>query len=171
MLLPALAAFDAIDMDAANGLLERWRHKMGPCRRPLGTLQAHSLRFHGEPVGVVVTADLVRETCAGLSRHDAIELARLCCATRDISRVLLRLWRLLIFPAYRRRWAVSYQDASLHSGDLYRFDGWKVIGHSRSGTDRRSNRRGRSKRIWGYEAAALVSANVQELPVAPEAAE
>lgn len=155
MLIPALASFDAIDMDVANGLLERWHHKMGPCRRPsFGVLQAHALQFHGQPVGVVITSDLVRETCAGLSRQDAIELARLCCARRDTSRVLLRLWRLLVFPAYRRRWAVSYQDASLHSGDLYRFDGWKVIGHSSSGTDPRGNRRGRRKRIWGYEVPA-----------------
>lgn len=151
MLLPALASFDSIDMDAANRLLIDWHHKMGPCVRPCGTLQAHALQFHGQPVGVVVTADLVAETCAGLSRHEAIELARLCCVRRDISRALLRLWRLLILPAFGRPWAVSYQDAMLHSGDLYRFDGWRVIGKSRSGTDRRSNRIGRSKRIWGYE--------------------
>ena len=44
--------------------------------------------------------------------------------------------------------AISYQDADLHNGDTYRFDGWKREGYSSSGNDSRSGRKGRNKWIW-----------------------
>lgn len=103
----------------------------------------------------VVSADtLIRERVGGLTRHDAIELSRLCAVRPDLCRVALRLWRFFVFSAIAAargcRWAVSYQDAVLHSGNLYRFDGWVTLGRSRSGTDSRSGRRGRRKVIWGW---------------------
>lgn len=62
------------------------------------------------------------------SRHEAIELSRLCAARPDLSRVMLRMWRAFVFPTLCQEfgfvWAVSYQDAAIHAGNVYRFDGW-----------------------------------------------
>lgn len=62
------------------------------------------------------------------SRHEAIELSQLCAARPDLSRVMLRMWRAFVFPTLCQEcgfvWAVSYQDAPIHAGNLYRFDGW-----------------------------------------------
>ena len=98
---------------------------------------------------------LIRERVAGLSRAEAVELGRLCAATPHLCRPMLRLWREMVLPdlarAYGYRWAVSYQDAALHTGNLYRFDGWVRLATSRSGTDPRSGRKGRNKVIWGWQ--------------------
>jgi len=124
---------------------------MGPCRRPMGKLVSHGMFVHGQLQALVVTADLVRETCASKTRDEAIELARLCAARTDLCRPMLRLWREFVFPSFAREWAVSYQDEALHSGNVYRFDGWvQLKEHATSGTDQRSNRKGRSKTIWGW---------------------
>jgi hypothetical protein len=53
-------------------------------------------------------------------------------------------------PGLPFRVAISYQDAALHSGNLYRFDGWQRRAFSHSGTDTRSGRPGRDKWIWVY---------------------
>lgn len=150
MLFP-IVAFDAISMDEGNQLLTKWGHKMGPMNRPIGIQKAHALMHNGKPVAVCMTADIVRETVGGahfLNRGNCIELARVCAEARDWNRVLLRLWRIAIFPCFGREYAVSYQDARLHTGDLYRFDGWEKVGYSRSGTDTRSGRKGREKYVW-----------------------
>ncbi len=140
-------------MDEANRMLVAWGHRMGACNRPMGLLRAHGLFAHGHLVALTVTADLVAETCAGLSRGEAVELARLCASRPDLCRPMLRLWREFIFPSYGASWAVSYQDEALHSGDTYRFDGWvQLQQHARSGPDRRSGRVGRTKTIWGWTA-------------------
>ena len=114
--------------------------------------------MHGEPVALTITAALVRETCAGLTRDEAVELARLCAKLPHINRVMLRLWREAVLPQLARahgyRWAVSYQDEGLHTGNTYRFDGWKPLSRSRSGTDQRSGRKGRAKTIWGWQVPA-----------------
>jgi len=51
---------------------------------------------------------------------DAVELSCLCAAKPDLCRLALRLWRSFAFPTIAAargcRWAVSYQDAVLHSG-------------------------------------------------------
>jgi antitoxin VapB len=146
-----IAHVEQIDMEEANRALVRWKHRMGACARPMGLLRAHGMFAHGQLVALTVTADLVRETCAGLSREEAVELARLCAARADLCRPMLRLWREFVFPAYSAAWAVSYQDEALHTGDTYRFDGWvQLQQHARSGTDQRSGRKGRSKTIWGW---------------------
>lgn len=43
---------------------------------------------------------------------------------------------------------MSYQDADLHNGHTYRFDGWERVGYSHSGNDYRTGRRGRRKWVW-----------------------
>jgi antitoxin VapB len=146
-----LLTFDAIPLGEANRLLVAWSHKMGPMNRPMGRQDAHALIMHDGPVAVVCTADLVAETVGSapyLNRGNCIELARVCAVSRDWNRVAVRLWRNVVFPLLAAEYAVSYQDAVLHSGDLYRFDGWKKVGFSHSGTDARSGRKGRDKFIW-----------------------
>lgn len=154
MLIAPLVHLETIDLAVANDALVRWDHKMGPVNRPIGLALAHGLFSSGDLVAVTVSADLVRETCAGLNRSQAVELARLCASRPGICRVMLRLWREFVFPALRQsggwQWAVSYQDEGMHSGNTYRFDGWVQLGRSRSGTDHRSGRKGRSKTIWGW---------------------
>ena len=138
-------------MQLANSKLEEWGHKMGTCNRPMGILVAHGLFHFNDLIALTVTADLVRETCAGLHRHEAIELARLIANRPHINRVMLRLWREFVFPYFQKPWAVSYQDEALHNGNIYRFDGWKKLAeHQSSGTDQRSQRKGRVKTVWGY---------------------
>lgn len=162
--LDPLVSFDAITLEELNVCLVAWRHKMGAWTRPdYGAARFHGLRHCGELVAVVATDQLISERVAGLQRSEAVELGRMCATREHLNRVALRLWREFVFPAVCRErgctWAVSYQDAVLHSGNLYRFDGWKQIGTSRSGTDQRSGRKGRSKVIWGWK-----------LPEAPEIA-
>lgn len=149
-LVEPICRLDQIDNEDAGKALIRWNHKMGPCNRPMGIIRSHGLFHQGTLVAVVVTADLVNETCAGLSRSKAIELARLCAERPDLCRVVLRLWREFIFPCFGKEWAVSYQDEALHTGDTYRFDGWVRLARSHSGTDQRSGRKGRNKTIWGW---------------------
>jgi hypothetical protein len=146
-----LLTFDAIPLWEGNRLLVEWGHKMGPLNRPMGRQDAHALITHDGPVAVVCTADLVSATVGSasfLNRGNCIELARVCAGARDWNRVAVRLWRNVVFPLTSADYAVSYQDAVLHSGDLYRFDGWTKVGASRSGPDRRSGRQGRRKWVW-----------------------
>lgn len=136
-----------------NDCLERWGHRMGAVRRP-NRGWSHGLVHDGQLLGVAATDSLIRERVAGFSRDEAVELSRLCTAQPDLTRVVLRLWRAFVLPMLAAShgccWAVSYQDASLHTDNIYRFDGWVVVGHSRSGRDPRTGRKGRSKVIWGW---------------------
>ena len=152
-LLVPLQHIERIENADADRALIAWGHKMGPCRRVQGALVSHGMFAHGRLCAVSVTADLVRESCAGLTRREAIELARLCADRPDLCRPMLRIWREFVFPHFGRPWAVSYQDEALHSGNVYRFDGWvQLREHARSGTDSRSGRKGRSKTVWGWHA-------------------
>jgi hypothetical protein len=155
MLIPPIAHIAAIELTDANAALVKWGHRMGACKRPNGNIWAHGLFAHGELVAVTISAALIRETCAGLTRAQAVELARLCASRPGLCRVMLRLWREFVYPAHCQRhgyeWAVSYQDESLHIGDTYRFDGWvRLREHARSGPDSRTGRPGRTKTIWGW---------------------
>lgn len=150
-----LVTFEPFDMADANRCLDKWGHKMGACRRGAtargGGSFAHALNIGGQVVGVTVTSELIRETVAGaphITRENGIELARVCASRRDVCRVLVRLWRLAVLANLPHEWGVSYQDAALHSGDLYRFDGWTRGAWSHSGMDARSGRKGRDKWIW-----------------------
>lgn len=157
--LPPLISFDTIDLDDLNRCLTDWGHKMGPLRRPdCGDQWFCGLRHDGRLVAVTAASRLPAERVAGMTRAEACELSRVCAAQPDLCRPALRLWREFVFPGLCRvhgfGWALSYQDAALHSGDLYRFDGWSRIAYSHSGTDRRSGRPGRDKWIWGWHADA-----------------
>jgi hypothetical protein len=150
------AAFDSIELAEANALLERWEHKMGPLERGnSGCEHAHALFVHGEPVGVATTSSLIREHVGGglsyINRDNGAELSRLCASNPWACRVVLRLWREVVFPGLKRQYAISYQDKNLHTGATYRNDGWKRLAYSSSGTDSRSGRKGRQKWIWVWE--------------------
>lgn len=159
MLVAPIAHLEAIGINDLNRALTAWGHKMGPFERPTGALWAHGLFEHGELVAVTAASILIKEyerpLCGvSVTRDAAFELARVCAARHDLCRAMLRLWREMVFPAICRargyEWAISYQDACLHTGDLYRFDGWVKLGRSRSGLDARSGARGRVKVVWGW---------------------
>jgi len=150
-----LITFDEIGLVEANGLLERWGHRMGPLRRPEfeDAPPCYALLHCDQPVAVAMAASLVREHVGGglahLTRDNSIELARLCAERPGLCRVALRLWREFVLPQLAPV-AISYQDADLHNGNTYRFDGWGRAGFSSSGTDQRTGRKGRRKWIWVY---------------------
>jgi len=149
-----LVTFDEIELAEANALLVRWGHRMGAMERPTYADAPHYAVYHeGRPVAVAMAATLMRDHVGGglehLTRANTIELARLCAERRGLCRVALRLWREFIMPQLAPN-AVSYQDADLHNGNTYRFDGWQRAGFSSSGTDQRTGRRGRRKWIWVY---------------------
>lgn len=146
-----IAELAPIDLDQANDLLVTWGHKMGPVIRGNGYARCHALYHNQYPVALATTSTLIRETVAtlpDLNRTNTCELSRLCAIRPGLCRVMLRMWREFIFPTLGFQYAVSYQDADLHSGNTYRFDGWKRAGYSHSGTDQRSGRKGRDKWIW-----------------------
>lgn len=153
MTLLPIATFEEVSATAANELLEQWSHKMGPVRRGNSKGKCHALFHNGVAVGVTTTHCLIAPNVGGvdgLTRKNAVELSRLCAARPQLCRVLLRLWREFVFPSLGYRFAISYQDANLHTGNTYRFDGWERVGFSRSGKDTRSGRAGRSKFIWVF---------------------
>lgn len=160
MMIAPILHIEAIDRDQLNRLLVEWGHRMGPFNRPRFSIEAHHALMHnGNPVAVTAASDTVREVVGqtGIRRSECVELARLCAARPHLCRAMLRLWREFIFPpiaaAHRREIAVSYQDADLHNGQTYRFDGWRMIGKAGGGgTDARTGRKGRDLRIWAWPA-------------------
>ncbi len=178
--LEPLVSFDAIDTDDLNRCLVDWQHKMGPLNRSqYREGRAHGLRHDGRLVAVVATEQMIAAETCGLSRDVAFELARVCAERPDLCRVAVRLWREFVFPAisasWNCPWAISYQDAVQHRGDLYRFDGWVRLGFTSSGTDRRAIggiRHGRKKVVWGWTAdAAAMSSRRANPPKEPAWAE
>lgn len=159
MLFP-MVSLNPIALPVANELLVRWGHKMGPISRPMrgsvtsgGGDTAFGLYQEREPVGLFVVSTLIRENVAtrkDLNRSNTVELSRVVAARPGICRLLVRMFREFVLPGLPYQYAISYQDAKQHSGDLYRFDGWVRIAASRSGPDGRSGRPGRSKVIWGW---------------------
>jgi hypothetical protein len=147
-----MVSFDSIARKEANELLVQWQHKMGPIDRGNTEGWCHCLFYEGIPQGVTCASTLIRECVGGglsmLTRDNTVELSRLCAIAPSLCRVVLRLWREFVFPTLGYRYAISYQDAHLHNGNIYRFDGWLRAGYSHSGTDTRSGRKGRAKWIW-----------------------
>jgi antitoxin VapB len=147
-----MVTFEEISLHDANACLIAWNHKMGMLARPNGLGWYYALFHDGAPVAVAMTSALIRERVGGglshLTRGNCIELSRLCAERPGLCRIALRLWREFVFPQLGYPYAISYQDADLHNGHTYRFDGWKRAGFSRSGTDTRSGRPGRRKYIW-----------------------
>lgn len=164
-LLAPIAHLESVDRATANRLLVEWDHKMGPIRRPDFTIDAHHALFHhGEPVALASCGETVREVVGktGIRRDQVVELVRLCAARRDLCRVMLRLWREMVFPdvarVHGRTLAVSYQDRALHTGDTYRFDGWLAIGKGGGGgPDSRTGAKGRKMTIWAWPPEAARS--------------
>jgi hypothetical protein len=143
-----LATFEVITEQEMNACLIAWGHKMGPLSRPMAAPHCYGLRIGDEVQGVVSDSSLIPEELAGQRREDTIEVSRLCASQPSLCRVTLRLWREVAFPLQRERHAISYQDERLHTGNTYRFDGWRVLTRTRSGLDRRSDRAGRNKTVW-----------------------
>lgn len=155
MSLFPFVAFDSLPMREANRCLRSWGHRMGPVERPMGDLSAHALLHEGRPVAVVTAHTLIRENVGGglsyLTRANTCELSRLCAERPGLCRVALRLWREFVFPSLGYPIAISYQDADLHTGATYRFDGWKRLAYARAGgNDSRSGRVARNRWIWAW---------------------
>lgn len=153
----SLVSFSAIELAEANEALAKWEHKMGPLHRPNSYAVCYGLFFRDRLTAVTTTSTLIRANVGGakyLTRKNCCELSRLAAERSGLCRVALRLWREFVFPGLGFRYAISYQDADLHNGNTYRFDGWKRISRSRSGTDSRSDRKGRDKWVWLWELAA-----------------
>lgn len=158
MLVPPIAHIESIDRAELNRLLVRWEHRMGEYTRPTYAFEAHHALFqNGEPVAVSAAGETAREVVGqtGITRAEAVELVRLCAVRRDLCRPMLRLWREMVLPGiasvHHRRIAVSYQDEALHTGDIYRFDGWQLLGKGGGGgIDARTGRSGRKMKIWGW---------------------
>jgi hypothetical protein len=147
----SIARFTPISLDEANVALTAWNHKMGVLHRGNQGAVCHGLFHREELVAVTTVSDLIREADLegfAMVRSSCCELSRLCAARPGLCRVALRLWREFVFPSLGYQHAISYQDADLHSGNTYRFDGWKRIAFSCSGTDAQSGRKGRRKWIW-----------------------
>lgn len=159
-LIDPLGSFDLIGRDEANECLERWGHKHGPNNRPLFRSPIDfGLREKGELIAVATADTLIRPTC-DFTRRDAFELSRLCASAPRLSRLMLRLWTEIGYPEIVRTWgtpwALSYQDATLHSGNLYRFDGWARLRFTSGGADPRAGEETRNARrrwIWAWHAS------------------
>jgi hypothetical protein len=150
-LMAPLASFEVISQETLNQCLLQWSHKMGPLLRPMHRPCCYGLMHNGEIIGVIACSSLIPEQIAGLTRENTIEVSRLCAARPGLCRVVLRLWRELVFPFMGYEYAISYQDEELHTGNTYRFDGWKPLTRTRSGTDQRSGRKGRKKTVWVWK--------------------
>jgi hypothetical protein len=150
----SIAGVVPISKDQANELLVKWDHKLGPCNRPFRT-ESFALEIHGEPVAVAMSCSIVHGPVAGYKTQQVVELARLCSANRTMNRVMLRIWREVLAPAYEC-WkplaVVSYSHNALHAGSLYRADGWRKVKDD-CGTDGKGGNWGR--RGDGYKNTAL----------------
>jgi hypothetical protein len=154
------ATFESIEQYDANLLLDRWGHKMGMLHRGNQSAICHCLYHGDEPVGVTCASILIAPVVGGglsnLTRDTTIELSRLCASRAGLCRVVLRLWREFVFPALGYSHAISYQDADLHNGNTYRFDGWQRAARSRSGVNTRNQKPGRDKWVWVYPPLLVV---------------
>lgn len=158
-LLPWIT-FESGDLETANRLLSQWGHRMGPLHRGWQTATVHFLCHEGTPVALTTVSPLIRERVGGIpwiTRANAIELSRVCAERPGLCRVVLRLWREFVFPSLGRQYAISYQDAAEHTGNLYRFDGWERVSRTRSGVDQRSGRRGRDKWVWVWSSESVAA--------------
>lgn len=118
-------------IDDANDLLVAWGHRLGPCNRPFGQI-GYVLEFLGVPVSVAISASTVSDTVAGFRRMDVVECARQCSDPAEswASRIMIRLWRQVCapkWPYWPVKAGISYSKNSMHSGNLYRFDGWEKV--------------------------------------------
>ena len=118
-----------MSMVEANALLTEWGHYLGPAKRPCRQ-EAYALFVADQPVSVAVSASIVSPRVEHYRRGEVVELARLCTKPGEswATRVMLRLWRELcapLFCGWEVRAAVAYSNNRRHTGDVYRFDGWR----------------------------------------------
>jgi len=151
-----LVTFEQIALETANQCLRAWGHKMGALERGNEAGNHFALFHNGSPVAVCCQSTLIRPRVGGgmqhLTRENCCELSRLCAIRPHLCRVALRLWREFVFPELDYQFAMSYQDADIHNGNTYRFDGWTRSEEiARSGQDTRSGRKGRNKWVWVWE--------------------
>jgi len=177
VLIDPLISFDVIDRDEANDCLVRWGHRMGANNRPLYRAPIDfGLREMGELQGVICCDTLIKETC-GFDRSTAFELSRICAAAPRINRALIRLFTEFAQPLVARTWgtawAISYQNAKMHRGDLYRFDQWLRLRETTGGSDSRalgSTVSSQRRVIWGWHpSVAARDAKAAEMARAEEA--
>jgi hypothetical protein len=163
MLFP-LITFDLIPNERADAALVEWGHWLGGCNRPFGR-QSFGLEIEGELLAVAVSASTVNAHCGGYERLEVVELARLCAHPehRDLTRPALRLWRVIAPVTWGRhfwpvRALVSYANAIRHTGDIYRFDGWRKVAEVSGGTAGTTWKRPRRveyapKTVWAFDLA------------------
>jgi hypothetical protein len=124
-----LGGFYSLDPDEVNRYLVEWGHKLGPCNRPFRQ-EGWGLFVNGRPVSVAMSASIVNGPVDVYQRNQVVELARLCSSERWANRVMLRFWREVCGPLWAC-WpvaaAVSYSQNAHHTGNLYRFDGWRKV--------------------------------------------
>lgn len=128
--LPVVAVMP-VELDYANQLLIDWQHKLGSVHRPFRS-EAWAVLVDGEPVSVAVSASIVSSTVAGYRRDEVVELARQASRPGDgwASRVMLRLWRSVLaqrWKCWTVKAVISYSHNATHTGDIYRFDGWRKV--------------------------------------------
>jgi hypothetical protein len=137
------AQVDGFSLAAANELVIRWAHDLGPCNRPYGS-DCWTFDIEGEPVAVAISASIVSPVAAGFTCRQVVELARLCSANDWANRLMLRWWREVgarRWPYWEPRAAVSYSNRG-KTGDLYRFDGWQLVDENCGDWRARTSRRG-----------------------------
>lgn len=154
-----LFSMERIDRRECNEWLSIWGHRIGPCVRPFGH-QSFVILKHGEPVAVAHSATLVRNSVYGFERKRTVELARLCADPkhREMTRVMLRLYRAIAREEWAREYwradhILSYARLDWHSGDLYRFDGWRKVTDTRASAVTTGSRHSKpqqifAKRLW-----------------------
>lgn len=146
--------YQAIDRDQLNACLIAWGHKMGPMTRiNTGDEIYHALFHESRPVAVTAASMPIASGNIGaglthLNRQNTIELSRLCAERTNLCRVALRLWREFVFPFLGYDAAISYQDADMHTGNTYRFDGWTRSEVKASSGVHGNGNKGRSKWVW-----------------------
>src|SRR5262245_51541416 len=145
----SMVSVEDTSIEQANRLLVTWEHKLGPLNRPFRN-DAFVLKLGRRPIAVATSSSIIGPEVVGFrnlaerkdavrwQRHEVIELSRLATAPDAAwaSRVMLRLWREVFapsWPCWKVFAAISYSHNALHSGDLYRFDGWKRM-HDRAGS-------------------------------------
>lgn len=149
-----------MDVDDANQLLVEWEHKLGPCNRPFHQ-EAFALEVANRVVAVAISASIVNGPVGGFERNEVVELARCAASEPWANRLMIRLWReacARLWPCWPVKAAVSYSHNGMHTGDLYRFDGWQrwktdagssgggTWGRKRSNTDAVYGK----KTLWGF---------------------
>lgn len=162
--------FDTIDDGIADDFLntDEADHWLGGCDRPFGRI-SYGLYVRGDLVAVAVSASTPNKTCGPYSRYEVVELARISARDgwREQTRVALRCWRTLAAQdwatAYGEHWPsivgyVSYANSRRHSGDMYRFDGWRKVADTKGSTGggstwSRPRKSGEPKTVWAFELA------------------